>query len=102
MTTTNDTTIEERLVMGGGTVQIQVRRTQNHKGVKLGSSLKSDWDLVEVPVEHIERETERAFCFDGAWIAKSIIEALVWETHMGVEIVAKIVIPDWLANREFN
>lgn len=76
--------------------------TQEYKGNALGRSIKSDWKLTSVFVDHIEHATEKAMQFDFGWIPNSLISKLIWEEELGVKIVTKIEVPEWWAEKNLR
>lgn len=77
-----------------------MNNTTEYKGNKLGQSIKSDWELTEVSVDHIENATANAMQFDFGWVPNSLISKLIWEEAFGgAKVVSKIEIPEWWANK---
>lgn len=85
-------------VMGGAEEPRFVYRTTECNGT-LGSGIKSEWEMVEVPIEHWERDSEKAILFGDTWLPKSMIESIEWigDTEKGPFEMRAVRIPRWLA-----
>ena len=71
-------------------------KENEYQGKPLGGSIKSEWKLVTLATEHIERATEKAMQFDFGWIPMSLISRLVWKDGQ----VTDVELPQWFAIKE--
>lgn len=95
------TNIEKEMVavLGSETKEARFTYRKDEFNGELGRGIRGDWEMVDVPVEHPERDSEKAILFGNIWIPKSMIESMeyIGTAEAGPFEVRSIRIPRWLA-----